>query len=108
MLIEIQNDVFNVVARIKNIDNCYKIYYNTKNKNFELYSMFKFKKNYELNLGSKLDCRAINKVLKSRISNINSILQDIENQNKLLEKEKNENLKNQSIYQMKIMFTEVM
>lgn len=93
MKIEIKNDVFDVVNRIKKIDKSCYILYNTNSKRYELHSS-RYENSYLFSLGKNLDVRAVNMFQKALSSKIN--LEKIEQENdeikrKIMEKSKDEN-----------------
>lgn len=93
MKIEIKSDVFNIVKRVKEIDEGYYILFDLSKNVFELHYRFQpnsycFSFNYE-----SLDNRLIDNVYASIISNIDNIIEDIDNNNVKLECENLNNIK---------------
>ncbi len=86
MNIKIQNDVYNIANRIKEIDRNYFIVYNTSKRNFEIHSLSQIGNSYCLTLPYKeLDARALQHVQTTKTKNIDKILNQIEAENKLKE-----------------------
>lgn len=86
--IKINNDVFDVVNRIKQIDDKYFVLYNLARKKFEVHYQ-RAKNTYELTLPFDcLDARAVLHVQKTRIENQKKIYAEIKKENEKLEKEK--------------------
>ena len=83
----IENDLFNIVQRIKNIDKKYFVVFNLKRKKFEVH--YKRNKNtYELTIPfDELDARAVYFVLKTKMENQKKLLKEIEESNKKLQGE---------------------
>lgn len=86
-LLEIKSDVLDVVARIKNWNSKYRVYYNTKSKKLMLYLI----ENeltppiYCLTFpNSQIDERMIDVMQKSEIQNRKALIQEIEESNALL------------------------
>ena len=87
----INNDLYNISNRIKLIDKDYFIVYNFQNNKFEIHNYKNAKNTYSLTIPySVLDNRTIDYVQKTHISNIDKILNEMENNNqKLLLSSKN-------------------
>ena len=84
--IHIENDVYNLTNRIKNIDRDYYVVYNTSKSKFEIHNYSQIGSSYCLTLPySQLDERALKYVRKTRSANIDMILDEIENDNNLRE-----------------------
>ena len=93
MYIEIKDDTFSIVKRLKQIDKNYIIKYNKMQNRFEIW--FKensFKQHLELVLPYPcLDCRAIYKVANSNSKKIDKIIYEINKNNQAIkEKAKND------------------
>lgn len=86
--IKIDNDVFDVVNRIKQIDDKYFVLYNLSRKKYEVH--YKRAKNtYELTLPfDTLDARAVLHVQKTKVENQKKIFAEIKVENQKLEKAK--------------------
>ena len=87
-LFEVKGDLFDISARIKSIDENYKIYFNGDTRRYELHHGRK-KPTYQLTFPfARLDKRALDYTLKSAIKNRELILKEIEEHNAKAEKEK--------------------
>lgn len=101
MLIKINNDLFNISARIKNIDSEYEIYFNTKNKKFEVHNKNQKKDKYSSTLPfDRLDNRAINYLNETHIRNATKVIENIEKNNKKIEHEEKEKVNDMSTYKL--------
>lgn len=90
MLIEIKNDVYFVLERLKEIDKKYLIFYNAKRKVFEIHNKGQIGGSYCLTVPYKtLDSRTIDLVKKTRVENSKKIFAEIDAENERI------NLKNQ-------------
>lgn len=102
MLKLIKNDLFNVVNRIKQLDNNYFVFYNTKNSCYELYYKNGFNLDLEITFSSTvLTALDYIKVCKTRIFNMEKILKQIDDANKKLESKNNALLKDELISKTK-------
>ena len=87
MKIKIESDVFNIVNRIKEIDNNYFVIYNTNCQKFEIHNS-KYKSSYCLTVPYKnLDVRVIDLLHKTAIRNYDKIVKKIEEDNINLQNE---------------------
>lgn len=87
-MIEIFSDLYDVVNRLKEIDNKYRVFYNTAKEKYQLYREQKGRVSYELTFPfNKLDCRAIEHCLKTRRERSAELIKEIEEHNQKLEKE---------------------
>lgn len=85
-MIQIENDVYNITKRIKNIDRDYYVVYNTSKNRFEVHNSSQIGSSYCLSLPfTQLDERTLTYVRKTQSSNIDEILEQIENNNNLRE-----------------------
>ena len=93
MLYQINNDLFDIANRIKQIDDKYFIVFNTARKKFEVH--YKRNKNtYELTIPfEQLDARAVEFVRKTRMQNKQKILEEINNNNALLKEKEQKQIK---------------
>lgn len=98
MRIEIESDVFDIVDRIKEIDDGYKIMLNLKSEKLELHNTkqpitfcFVIKDNV-------LDVRVLRQIHCTNTQDIDKIIDDIDNNNTLIEKNNEEMLKDYSNY----------
>ncbi len=86
MKIKIFTDVYDISNRIKNIDKNYYILFNTSTKKFEVHNSSQKDNSYCLTIPYNfLDERTLNLVNETRVENIERILNEIENENKLKE-----------------------
>ena len=86
MKIQINFDVYNISKRIKDIDRDYYVVYDTSKQKFEVHNSKQIGSTYCLTLPyCELDERSLSYVLKTQSSNIEEILEKIENDNKILE-----------------------
>ena len=84
--IQIENDVYNISKRIKNINRDYYVVYNTSKNKFEVYNSSQIGSSYCLSLPfTQLDERTITHVRKTQSSNLDEILEQIENNNNIRE-----------------------
>ena len=89
MLIEIRNDVYFILSRIKEIDKNYKIFYNTTKEHFEIHNSKQKGGSYCLTVPFKvLDERCVNLVRKSRVENADEIFKEIDRQNEEMNRKK--------------------
>lgn len=90
MLVEILNDLFFIGARLKEIDDDYKIFYNTKKQKFEIHCMGQIGGSYCLTVPyACLDARTIEFVRKTRVENREKLIDEIDREN-LKNQEKNQ------------------
>ena len=86
MKIQINFDVYNISKRIKDIDRDYYVVYDTSKQKFEVHNSKQIGSSYCLTLPyCELDERSLSYVLKTQSSNVEEILEKIENDNKILE-----------------------
>lgn len=83
-LIKINNDMFNIVQRIRDIDKNYYVLFNTKSRNYELHHKAQKYSSFCLNLGKTLDAKCVNKTLKTKSSNFVKIFNDLDFNNRLV------------------------
>lgn len=83
----IENDLFDISNRIKNIDRDYVIYRNMLNKKFELHNT-RYSPSLQLVLPfDELDMRTIDYTVNTRVENIKKVAEEMEKENRRLEKE---------------------
>ena len=98
--IEIENDVFNIIKRLKKIDKNYFVLYVHEKRLFEIHHK-KQQNTYCLTLPYKtLDKRTLDYVLKSRVENIKKIIKEMEENNQKLENKSIEEKIDQSKYEL--------
>lgn len=86
MHLKLTHDVYEISKRIKNLDRGYYIVYNTSTCKFEVHNFNQLHTSYCLTLPyANLDERTLNYVAKTRSVNIEKILEEIENNNKIQE-----------------------
>ena len=86
MLIEIKNDVYFILSRLKEIDENYQIFYNTRRKVFEVHNKAQIGDSYSLTVPySVLDSRLIELVRKTRVENSKKLFEEIDKQNEQIE-----------------------
>lgn len=86
MLIEIQNDIYFINSRLKEIDKNYQIYFNTKKDKFEIHNKEQIGDSYCLTIPySLLDQRSVDLVRKTRIENRKKLIEEIDRENEKLE-----------------------
>jgi hypothetical protein len=79
MLININADTYFITERLREIDENYIIKYNTKTAKYEIHNLSQVDNTYALTLPySELDERAVDYALKTRIENIDSIINEID------------------------------
>ncbi len=91
-LFEIKNDLFDIAARIKSIDENYKIYFNGDTRRFELHHAAKSPTLQSVLPFSSLDKRTVDYTLESAVKNKELILERIERENAALEKVRSDRL----------------
>ena len=86
MKIKIATDVYNISKRIKDIDKNYYIVFNTSSNKFEVHNSGQIGGSYCLTIPYNfLDERTLNFINQTKVENIERILNEIENNNKLKE-----------------------
>ena len=99
MLIKIKKDLFNICKRIKNIDNGYALFFNTRTKKYEVHNFNQLHGSYCSTLPfNKLDSRAIDYLLETQNKNAKKLFEMIEKNNNKLKNEENAKLKDESDY----------
>lgn len=84
----IKSDAFNIAKRIKKIDKNYLIKFNTKNNKFEVYYKRGFNEKLELSLPfESLNYKTIQKIFETKIENLKFIIEQMDENNKKLEKQ---------------------
>lgn len=84
--IKIENDLFDINARIKEIEQGYFIMYNTARGKYEVHHKYQPFDTYCLTLPyDSLDARAVEHVLKTRTQNAEALFEEMERQNAVLE-----------------------
>lgn len=89
MNIKIENDVFDIVKRIKEIDSNYFVVFNKKKLKFELHHSAQPLTTYCLTFPYEcLDTRCVDLTYKTRQQNKEKLIKEMEEENEKLEKEK--------------------
>lgn len=84
---KIESDCLDIIKRIKSIDKHYFVVLNLNTQKFELHNTSQGKNSYCLTFPfNVLDERAYLHVLKTRVQNSDALFEEMERQNKLLEK----------------------
>ena len=87
MLTPILSDVLDITVRIKEIDDSYYIVFSQNKKKFELHSSNQILSSYCLTIPfEELDERTLTLAQKTRRVNQDKLFEEMEQQNKLLEK----------------------
>ena len=86
-LVQIENDCFDIVKRIKEIDSDYVVFYNLKMTRYEVYVKNVFKMDYAFTCPfDVLDERVLDYAVKTRSENRDKIIAEIEDNNQKIEK----------------------
>ena len=101
MKIKIESDVFEITKRIKEIDDGYFVMFDTKNNRYELHNLYQDNTYCLTYPYADLDSRLIEMILYSNITNIDNIINDIDNNNKEIERNTENQIKNQTEYQVR-------
>ena len=101
MKIKIESDVFDVSKRIKEIDENYFIMFNLNNNKYELHcasqpNTYCFSYPYD-----DLDERFIDMIYKTNITNIDNIIEQIDNNNAKIENNVNSSVKDKSNFMLR-------
>ena len=89
MLIEVENDVYFIANRLKEIDPNYQIFFNTKRKMFEIHSKGQIGGSYCLTIPYlTLDKRTLDLVNKTKIENSEKLFEEMERNNKAIEQKR--------------------
>jgi len=93
MLININTDNFFIAERLKEIDKNYFLVFNSKSKKFEVHHKGQHENTFCLSLPfAELDNRTLDLVQKTRVENINKLIEEIEKENQKLETQKNKEI----------------
>lgn len=82
MKILIENDLFDICARLKEIDDDYYVLFDDEKNVYQLHCHNQAHTSYCLTFGEKLDERAILKTLRTRRQNRDLLLEELERGNK--------------------------
>ena len=95
MLYEILNDVFFISDRIKEIDENYKIYFNSEKNKFEIHNIGQIGDSYCLTVPFQyLDERTINFVKQTLAINSEKLFDEIDKNNQILKERSEKNILN--------------
>lgn len=86
-LTAVRDDLFDVARRVESIDGDYRIYFNGEALRYELHHA-RCRPTFQLNLGDRLDARAIEKIYRTRVSQIERLTREIETHNARVDAEK--------------------
>ena len=101
MKIKIESDVFNIINRIKEIDDGYFILYNTNSKKFEVHNQ-KNINTYCLTIPySSLDSRTIELIHKTSIKHYDKIIEELNDDNEKYRKKEIEKIKEINDYKVR-------
>jgi len=102
MKIRIESDVFDIVNRIKEIDDGYYIVLNLKNGKYELHNSNQFDMSYCLTIPyNEIDAKIIDLILSTLISNIDNIIEDIDMNNQEIDNNAVKNVRNYTEYNVR-------
>ncbi len=84
---EIKNDLFDISSRLKEINQAYRLFYNNIKKRYEVFAKgaLQFVVPFD-----KLDQRTLAHAINTRIENADNLIEQISINNKLLEKQAND------------------
>ena len=101
MKIKIESDVFDIVERIKDIDEGYYILFDCAKGVFELHNSNQ-PSSYCVSVPfDEIDEKIIDLIYKTNISNIDTIIEDIDNNNENIVNNNNITMKNQTDYMVR-------
>jgi len=85
----IENDLFSVADRLREIDPDYFLFYRYRTGKFEVHSRAQRGSSLAVTLPfERLDCRAVEYVLKTRVENAAALLSEMERHNERLERDR--------------------
>ena len=101
MKIKIESDVFNIINRIKEIDENYFIVYNTNSKKFEVHNQRNVN-SYCLTIPYKnLDARTIELIHKTSLKNYDKIIKELDDDNEKYKKKEIDKIKEINDYKIR-------
>lgn len=103
-LIKILGDVFDIVDRIREIDDGYFVVYNTRSHRYEVHNQKQFSSTFCITCDSGLNSTVIDKLRKSRIENIDRIMREIEENNQKIEEISTKRARDESSFKLKEMY----
>ena len=89
MKVRVEEDLFDISSRIKDVGREYFVLYDTKKKVYEIHSTMQKRNSFCFLLGKRLDYYAIQKAHKTSIKWLKSTLKNIDNHNIRLEEKIN-------------------
>ena len=101
MKIKINNDVFEITKRIKDIDDGYYVVFDTRKNHYELHNKnqpYTYCLTYPYD---NLDSRMIDMILYTNIDNIDNIVNEIDKNNANIENSVNNSIKNKTEYMVR-------
>lgn len=101
MKIKIESDVFDIIKRIKEIDENYFVLFDTNKNKYELHYKNQFNTYCFTYPYENLDNRIIDLIYFSNVSNIDNIIEDIDNNNAKIEKDNMKSVKSSSDYMVR-------
>lgn len=94
MLISINTDTYFISERVKEIDKNYFLVFNTKSKKYEVHNKGQADNTFCVGLPfMAIDERVIDLVQKTRVENINKLIEEIEKNNEKIEKQNKNTIK---------------
>lgn len=103
-LINIMSDVFDIVDRVKEIDEGYFIVYNTSKNRYEVHNKKQFGSTFCITCENGLNSQVITKLRKSKIENIEKILKEIEQNNQKIEENNKKIAHSETSFKLEEMF----
>lgn len=101
MKIKIESNVFDILDRIREIDDGYFLIYDTVKNKYELHNLFQCN-TYCLTVPFEvIDEKLIKLIYETNVCHIDNILKDIDNNNAIQEKQNIDNVKYQSEYMVR-------
>ncbi len=94
MKIKIEDDLFDISKRLKEVDDTYFVVYDTGKRCFEVHSTMQVKNTFCFVVGSRLTYYAIAKAQKTKINRLKTLIKKVEEDNLKVEEKNNEILKN--------------
>lgn len=101
-LIEIKDDLFDISARLKSIDENYKIYFNGETRRYELHNCATNPTFQAIFPHTVLDKRALDFALNSAVKNKQRILDEIDGHNAKLEKLRQDAIMEKALNQLRL------
>ena len=83
-MIEIVEDVYDIASRLRSINDCYRVYYNTEKCRYEVRNSRNFTLEFVVPY-DELDARTVEYARYTSVSNADMVLEDIEKNNKAID-----------------------